>query len=409
MLLLWASFPSAQGQIVSGGVYTLVSKTSGFDTDNGGSTTGGTALLQNAPTVGNTNQQWRISSVGSGLYQFVCLSSGMAMDTGGSITGGTMVAQNVVPSTTDVNQQWEVNSLGNGYYQLVSASSGMALDNGDSTTAGGSVLQAAPLSGGVNQMWQIAAVQIGANTPFASYEAESGTLAGGATIVSLTAPPTTEFSSLQLEASGHAYVNLSRAGESVTWTNNTGRTITAINVRYSIPDAHAGGGITSTLDLLVNGVFRQVLSANSKQTWLYETSSNYNGMSKDPTQGIPHVFWDETHTFIAGTGVAPGGTITLQMDPSNSASHYNIDVVDLETPPAPLTQPANSLSIPSDCGATANSSSTDSTVAIQSCFNQAQSQGKSVWIPQGTFYLNAATGLTATRITIDPKPKTNPN
>lgn len=140
---------------------------------------------------------------------------------------------------------------------------------------------------------------------------------------------------------------------------------------------------------------------NSIQTWEYENSSNYNGSSKDPTQGSPHVFWDEAHAFIAGAGVAPGSTITLQMDAANTASYYNIDVVDIEAPPAPLTQSANSLSLTTDCGAVATTPSFDSTTAIQSCFNKAQSQGKSVWIPQGTFYVNTATGgLTATGITI---------
>jgi len=391
---------SAHAQIVSGSVYKLVSKSSNMPLDNGGSITVGTALEQNNATAGNTNQQWLVISLGGGNYQLVCLSSGMALDTGGSAASGSAVVQNVVPTATDLNQQWEITSEGNGYYQLLSASSGMALDNGGSTSAGGSIVQAAAVSGDANQLWQLVAVRIGAGTPFTSYEAESGTLGGGAAIVSLTSPPTTEFSSPQLEASGHAYVNLGKTGASVSWTNNTGQAITAINVRYSIPDAPAGGGITSTLDLLVNGVFRQALSVNSKQTWLYESASNYNGMSKDPTQGVPHVFWDETHAFIAGAAVAPGSTITLQMDPSNTASYYNVDVVDLESPPLPLAQPSNSLSLTGDCGATANNVNVDSTTVIQNCINQAQSQGKSVWIPQGTFYLNTPTGLTATGITI---------
>ena len=36
---------------------------------------------------------------------------------------------------------------------------------------------------------------VGAVTPFTSYEGEAGTLGGGASIVSLTSPPTTQFSS----------------------------------------------------------------------------------------------------------------------------------------------------------------------------------------------------------------------
>jgi Carbohydrate binding module (family 6) len=240
---------------------------------------------------------------------------------------------------------------------------------------------------------------VGATTLFTTYEAEAGTLVGGASVVSLTAPPTTEFTSPQLEASGHAYVALTNTGQSVTWTNNTGQSITALNIRFSIPDSSTGGGISSTIDLYVNGTLRQAVPVNSIQSWLYETSSNYDGMSQTPSSGNPHKFWDETHFFITGTPIAPGSTITLQKDTANSASFYNIDCIDLEVPPAALTQPTNSLSITS-YGAVANNSSVDSTKAIQNCINAAQTAGESVWIPQGTFYLNTASGLKATGVTI---------
>ena len=407
-ILAGTPFTFAQTSITSGTVYTLVSKTSGLALDNGGSTTTGTALAQTSLGTGNTNQQWQINLLSNGKYNLINLSSGMALDNGGSTTSGAAATQSY-SSTTNINQQWTITSLGSGYYQLVVSTSGMALDNVGSTSSGGSVEQATVVNGDSNQEWQIAPVQIGANTPFVSYEAESGTLGGGASIVSLTSPPTTEFSSPQLEASGHAYVNLGETGQSVTWTNNTGQNITFINVRYSIPDSSGGGGITSTLDLYVNGTFRQALNVNSIQTWVYETSSDYNGMSQTPSSGTPHVFWDETHAFITGAAIAPGSTITLQKDSANSATYYNIDVIDLEAPPAPLAQPANSLSITTNCGAVASSTPTngaaasgaaDSTSAIQNCINQAQSSGQVVWIPEGTFYLNTETGLTATGISI---------
>src|SRR5579872_7456875 len=146
---------------------------------------------------------------------------------------------------------------------------------------------------------------VGATTPFTSYEAEAGTIGGGATVVSLTAPPTTQFSSPALEASGHAYVQLTGPGQFVQWTNNTGQPITFINVRESIPDAPGGGGITATLDLYVNGVFRQAINLNSKQTWIYEGNNNYQGNDQNPADGDPHVFFDEAHTFITGAPIAP--------------------------------------------------------------------------------------------------------
>jgi hypothetical protein len=254
----------------------------------------------------------------------------------------------------------------------------------------------APLNG---EFGNQARASVGATTPFISYEAEAGSCGGGATVVSLASAPTTQYSSPQLEASGHAYVQLTAPGHYVEWTNNTGLNITAINVRESIPDAPTGGGITATLDLFVDGVFRQALNLNSKQSWLYENSTNYNGNDQDPTHGSPRVFYDDVHTFISGAPVAPGSTLRLQKDSTNAAAFYYIDVIDLEAPPAPLTQPANSLSITS-YGAVANNISADSTTAIQNCINAAQSQGKSVWIPPGTYYLNTTKGLTATGVTI---------
>jgi hypothetical protein len=253
------------------------------------------------------------------------------------------------------------------------------------------------------------AYSTGAVTPFTSYEAEAGTVGGGATVVSLTSPPTTQYSSPTLEASGHAYVQLTGTGQYVKWTNNTGQPITFINVRESIPDAPTGGGITATLNLYVDGVFRQTLNLNSKQTWIYEGNNNYQGNDQNPADGDPHVFFDEAHTFVTGAPIAPGSTFSLQQDASNSASFYYIDVIDVENPPAPLTQPANSISITS-CGAVADDTPTngsaapndiDSTAAIQNCINQAEAQGKILWIPEGTFYLKGTTGLQAQGITIE--------
>jgi hypothetical protein len=248
----------------------------------------------------------------------------------------------------------------------------------------------------------------GATVPFTSFEAEAGTLGGGATTVSLTAAPTTQFSSPALEASGHAYVQLAGPGQSVQWTNNTGQPISAINVRVSMPDAAAGGGTTSTLDLLVDNTFRQALNVNSKQSWFYEGNNHYNGSDQNPADGNPREFFDESRTFVTGTPIAPGSTFALKKDASNSAAFYSVDVVDVENPPAPLAQPANSISITS-CGAVADNNPTngsgdggavDSTAAIQNCINQAQSQARTLWIPAGTFYLKGTTGLHAQGITI---------
>jgi hypothetical protein len=241
---------------------------------------------------------------------------------------------------------------------------------------------------------------VGAVTPFTSYEAEAGTLGGGATIVSLTAPPTTAYSSPELEASGHAYVALNAMGQSVLWTNNTSQSVTAINLRSCIPDAPAGGGITSTIDLYVDGAFRQAFSVNSLQNYCYE-GTNYNGQTdKNPADGDPRGFWNDTHAFITGNPVAPGHTISFQMDAANTAAFYYIDVVDLEAPSTALAQPSNSLSIVT-YGAVSNDISVDNTSAINNCFRAAKSQGETAFIPPGTYYFSADKGgLNASGITI---------
>ena len=254
-----------------------------------------------------------------------------------------------------------------------------------------------------------AAAPAGATVPFTVYEAEAGATGGGATVTALTSAPATQYSSAALEASGHSYVHLGGTGSSVRWTNTTGAPISFLNVRASIPDSASGGGTTATLDLYVNGVFRQALNLNSRQTWVYEGNGNYNTSdNQNPADGDPRVFWDEAHTFVTGAPIPAGATFSLQKDAANSASSYDVDSVDVENPPAPLPQPANSISITS-CGAVsdsnptngaADSQSVDSRAAIQSCINQAQSQGKVLWIPQGTFYVKGTAGLTAQGITI---------
>ncbi len=382
---------------LSSGVYTLVVKSSGLSLDNEGAT-GASAVWQWVSNLGNSNQQWVIQPASNGAYSIVSQTSGLALSEGTATTDGAVTTQ--VPFASNVpGQQWQIASLGNGYYQFINAASGKALDNSGATANGGAVWQWDANENNPNQQWLVTPVQVGAKTPFTSYEAEIGTLSGGATVVALTSPPTTIFSSPELEASGHAYVNLASTGQQVSWVNTTSQAITAINVRYSIPDAPQGGGITSTLDLYVNGVFRQAIPVNSKQTWVYETANNYDGMNQNPADGNPHIFWDEVHTFITGAAVSPGSTISLRKDATNGADFYNIDVVDLETPPAPLAQPANSVSIAS-YGAVANNVAKDSTSAIQAAINAAQSSGMTVWIPAGTFYLNTTAGLTASGVTI---------
>lgn len=182
---------------------------------------------------------------------------------------------------------------------------------------------------------------VGANTPFKTVEAEWGTQGGGAAVVSLPSGTLPTVHTEALEASGRSYVHLASVNDSVTITNNTSVTSNTIVVRACIPDAPTGGGINATLDLYVNGVFRQVINLTSAYTWIYNSGWNDN----TPGDGPPQRFFDETRAFITGAPIAPGSTITLQKDSTNTASFYDIDCMELENVGSALTQPANTLSV----------------------------------------------------------------
>ncbi|MDB5014898.1 MAG: uncharacterized protein JWQ25_3100, partial [Daejeonella sp.] len=229
----------------------------------------------------------------------------------------------------------------------------------------------------------------GATTPFKTLEAEAGTLAGGAAIRTMNVLPAT--STVETESSGRKLVELNALNESVTFSNTTGITANTIVARVSIPDASGGGGTTATLNLYVNGVFRQALTITSKQSWVY----GGNGLENNPSFGQAQVFYSETRALITGAAIAPGSTIMLKKDAANTSPYYHIDLIDLENRGAAKAQPANTLSVIS-YGAIADDN-IDDTTPIQNCINAAQSQGKGVWIPAGLFRIGnrvSATGIT---------------
>jgi hypothetical protein len=137
----------------------------------------------------------------------------------------------------------------------------------------------------------------GATTPFVTLEAEAGTLGVGAIIRSITpGMPVPTVATLELEASGHSLVELRNNGDSVSWVNNTGVTANAVVIRASIPDAPNGGGITATINLYVDGVFRQEITLSSKQSWVYRGSLTN---PDDPNGGgMPYHFYNEDRVRI---------------------------------------------------------------------------------------------------------------
>jgi Pectate lyase superfamily protein len=118
----------------------------------------------------------------------------------------------------------------------------------------------------------------GASVAFAEQEAEKATTNG--TVIG----PSREAYTLPAEASGRSAVQLA-PGQHVEFTLPDAAN--AITVRYSIPDAPGGGGITAPLDVRVGDSPKQTMTLTSQYAWLY----NQYPFSNDPNAGLLHPDW----------------------------------------------------------------------------------------------------------------------
>lgn len=212
----------------------------------------------------------------------------------------------------------------------------------------------------------------GATLPYAELEAENAATNGR-----LIGPDRT-FTHLAAEASGREAVQLTQ-GQYVEFTLT--QPANSIVVRYSIPDSGDGAGLTALLSLYVNGTRQADLTLTSKYSWFYGSYP----FSNSPDDGNPHHFYDETRALLSEM---PAGTkVRLQVDPGDTAPSYTIDLADFEEVAAPLTEPANFVSL-TNYGADPTGA-TDSTTAMNNAISVAQSQGKGVWIPRGNFTITS--------------------
>ncbi len=209
----------------------------------------------------------------------------------------------------------------------------------------------------------------GATVPFAEVEAEDATTNG--TVIG----PDRVYTHLPSEASGRKAVTLGSAGKYVEFT--LPKAANAMSVRYSIPDSSGGTGQSTPVDLLVGGSKLKDLTFTSKYGWYY---GGYP-FSNDPGAGNPHHFYDETRTMFGST-LAQGTKVRIQ---ASGSVPVTVDLADFEQVAAPIGQPSGSLSV-DDFGAAKNSA-TDSTAAFQAAVDAGKAEGKTVYIPEGTYTL----------------------
>ncbi|MGW3559327.1 glycosyl hydrolase family 28-related protein [Streptomyces sp. NPDC000963] len=144
----------------------------------------------------------------------------------------------------------------------------------------------------------------GATVAFDEQEAENAATDG--TVIGPDRTPYT----LPSEASGRSAVRLT-AGQHVEFV--LPRNANALTVRYSIPDAPGGGGITAPLDVAVDGRHRTTMTLTSQYSWLY----NQYPFSNDPRAGLLHPDWWITECACVPAATTPAPEITKPFRPTH--------------------------------------------------------------------------------------------
>jgi hypothetical protein len=239
----------------------------------------------------------------------------------------------------------------------------------------------------------------GATVDFAEQEAENAATDG--TVIG----PDRSAYTLPAEASGRKAVRLT-PGQHVEFT--LPRAANAITVRYSIPDAPAGGGITAPLDVTVDGKHRRAMTLTSQYAWLY----NLYPFTNDPNADVlhpdwwiaecqcvpnstsppfsvtkpfrPNHFYDEQRLLL-GHRYPAGATVRLTAPASSNAAWTVVDLLDSQLVPRPFRDP-HAVSV-MEFGAD-KSGRRDSAGAFDRAIAYARRHDRKVYIPRGTFQVN---------------------
>ncbi|MFH8935910.1 discoidin domain-containing protein [Streptomyces griseosporeus] len=239
----------------------------------------------------------------------------------------TSGSHGVTLTVTDA-QGTTVKTLTGAYTGTLAAGASAGVDLGTWTAANGSYTvktviaddgNELPVKRANNTATQPLFVGRGAHMPYDMYEAEDGTVGGGATVVG----PNRTIGDVAGEASGRRAVTLDATGEYVEFT--TRAATNTLVTRFSIPDAAGGGGTDATIDVYVDGVLKKTLPLTSKYAWLYGAEAS---PGNSPSAGAPRHIYDEAHLLLGET-VPKGSRIRLQKDAANTSA-YAIDFVSLE-------------------------------------------------------------------------------
>ncbi|WP_439427613.1 glycosyl hydrolase family 28-related protein [Micromonospora sp. LA-10] len=239
----------------------------------------------------------------------------------------------------------------------------------------------------------------GATVDYVEQEAEHGRTTG------VVIGPDRSAYTLAGEASGRRAVRL-LPGQYVELT--LPRPTNALTVRYSIPDAPGGGGITAPLRVSVGRAPARTMTLTSQYAWLYNQYPFTNDPGADllhpdwwitecacvpaattPAPVIskpfrPHHFYDEQRLLLGRTHRA-GEVVRLTAPRGTAAAWTVIDLVDahLVAPPRTVPRAVNALSFGAD--PTGRRESAD---AFDRAIAYARRVDRPLYLPPGTYQVN---------------------
>lgn len=208
--------------------------------------------------------------------------------------------------------------------------------------------------------------------PWERYEAED------ASTNAAVRGPSRVYLTPESESSGRRHVRLEKAGDRVEFAIR--RPGDGLVLRYCVPDAPGGGGLAASVGLFVNGERLAKIPLTSRHAW------NYGDFPwpDDPSLGRAHHFFDETNLRLPL--LKTGDRLELRKEADDTTDYVLVDFIELESVPAPLPQPAGSLSL-RDFGGTPGDGRDDS-VALRALLEAASREDRTAWIPEGVFELN---------------------
>ncbi|GLY29918.1 hypothetical protein Kisp02_32830 [Kineosporia sp. NBRC 101731] len=210
----------------------------------------------------------------------------------------------------------------------------------------------------------------GAQVPFQEVEAEDAATDG--TMIG----PGRTYGTLPSEASGRRAVTLDAVGEYVEFTLPADAN--SMVLRYSLPDNAAGTGRDTSVAVETDGDRLTDLGLTSRYGWFYGAYPFTNTPGENP-----HHFYDEARTLFGKTLTA-GSKVRVSVTSISESPTFTVDLADFEMVDEAGEAPAGALDVARDYGADATGR-TDATAAIQKALYDGASQGKSVWVPEGTF------------------------